>query len=81
MLGTTANRSTSPVSHPRSPGGTYSLIISAIDKAIGRATVMAMSAMSTEPTRIPSTPGWRGVDHTVPVKKWSLSEFLSAHQL
>ena len=35
---------------------------------------MAMTAMSTEPTRIPSTPGWMGADHTVPVKKCSLSE-------
>ena len=40
----------------------------------------AISAMSTEPTRRPSTPGWMGADHTVSVKKCHL-KVLSAHQL
>ena len=42
--------------------------------------MIAISAMSTEPTKRPSTPGWRGADHTVSVKNRSL-KVLSAHQL
>ena len=65
---------------PRSCGGAYSLIMSAIAKAMGVPKATAISAMITEPTRMPSTPGWMGADHTVPVKKCHL-KVLSAHQL
>ena len=67
------------MSHPRSRGGAISLIMRDVATEMGSATMIAIAAMTTEPSKSPRIPGWTGADQVVPVKNRSL-KCLRAHQ-